>query len=185
MYSGNRVYKKMKPRSQLAFAALLIVALALPASAGSIKTTMSETYTEALSGVKNTDVTVAFTFNSKTDMISGGKLSFKGGVFNGITDTFSGLAACSSGVCTYTLETTKANGDTISYTINLSGLNLTSANGSISNTKKNDGTFSYTATAVSEGGSQLSYLIPAGLVMFGGIFWSGSKRRGPLSRVNG
>jgi len=164
---------QFKARAHASSIALFVVCLALPAMAGSVK---SYKYTEAVTGVKNTKVTASFSFNSTTDKISG-TLSFTGGnTFNGITDNFSGKATCNkAGSCVYTVNA-KVNGDTISYTIDLNQTVLTSANGSIWN-KKNDGTFAYAPAPMAEATSRLDFLVPAGMVMFGGIVLCRNRRR--------
>jgi hypothetical protein len=167
-------------------AALLVVALTVSASAGSITYKLKP---ESVTGSKSTIVTPQFTFNSNTDKITG-TLTFKGGIFNGITDSFSGTAKCNkkSGICSYTFFTT-VKGDKISYTIDLSQWNhwnLTAAFGSIWNWKY-DGTFCYTNSYAKapEGGSRFSYLAPAGFMIFGGIFLSGFRRQRAGTKSNG
>jgi hypothetical protein len=150
--------------------ALVLMALVLPAAASSIK------YLDTVTGVKNETATVSLSFNRKTDQITG-TIHFAGGAFGGITEKFSGVATCKGSTCVYALNTT-VNGDNLSYTVTFSdpagSLNLISANGDIWNTKKN-GTFIY--SAVPEGGSKLSYLIPSGIALFAGMWFSGKQRR--------
>lgn len=152
--------------------ALVLIALVLPAAAGSIET---YTYSEAVSGVKNGTVQGSLTFNPKTDKITG-TLQFVGGVFGGITDNFSGTSNCSGTTCVFVLNT-KVDGDSLSYKVTFSDppgvLSQVCASGSISN-KKAEGTF---ACSVPEGGSKLSYLIPTSIALCLGILLSSKQRR--------
>jgi hypothetical protein len=154
--------------------ALVLMALVLPAAAGSIK---AYKYSEAVTGVKNTTVQVSLAFNPTTDKITG-SLNFKGGVFGGITDNFSGTATCNGTICVFVLNT-RVGGDNLSYTVTVSDppgtLNLITANGNIWN-KRADGTFAY-GTAVPESGSKLSYLVPSSIALFAGILLSGKQHR--------
>jgi len=149
--------------------ALVLIALVLPAAAS----TITDKYSEVVSGVPNETANVSLTFNPKTDAITG-SIGFLGGVFGGITDKFSGVAKCTGTTCVFVLNTT-VKGDHLSYTVTFSdpsgSLKLIGANGDIWNTKAN-GTF-----AVPEGGSKLSYLVPSGIALLGGILLSGKQRR--------
>ncbi|MGA8151641.1 MAG: hypothetical protein WB952_11875 [Terriglobales bacterium] len=152
-------------------AALILIAAVLPASAGSTKYTYN--YTESVGGVSGTTVTATFTFNSKTDQITGGKLIFTGAFDK--TVSFSG--ACTPGSpCVFDFAKGSYSGV---YTINLNHVTLASADGYVWNgklgKKSEKGNFSYSAS-VPEGGSKFSYLVPAGLVIFGGIFLGGFSR---------
>jgi hypothetical protein len=152
--------------------ASLLVAAVLPASAGSI--TYQDTANVSGGGISNTNVTATFTLTNggKTDTISGGVLTFSG-VFGSFTVDFSGSCSPTS-PCTLSFLT--RSGDLGSYTINL---NTMTASGTIWNGKwgngSETGTFSY-SLSMPEGGSKLSYLGSAGLVIFGGILLSGFLR---------
>ena len=159
----------------------LLVAVALPASAGSIGSNYTDTFN--VSGTKaKTTVSASFTFNTSTDQISG-SLAFAGGAFN-VTDPFSGKAKCNKAdtSCTYTLSMTDSNKDKLTYviTLNLSkGQWQYGALGDITKGLKTGafGGNGYTAYASApEGGSKFSYVAPAGLVIFGGILLSGLRR---------
>ena len=146
-----------------------VMALSLCASAGSI-TTM--TYTTALNGVSNTTVTGTFNYNTATDTFTLASLSFAG---NSIFGGLSGSDTKSQSGSTFVLNET-VDGYTISYTIQLNGLNPNSysANGSIS-IGSATGTFRF--NQVPEGGAQLSYLLASGLVLCVGMLLAGKQRR--------
>jgi len=158
--------------------ASLLIAAVLPASAGSTKT---YTYNDPVTGITGiTGVSTTFTFNSKTDKVSAGTLTFSG-VFGGVPGTFhvtfQGLATNCSSSCSYdVMQKVTYEGHT--YAINdVINLGQLSASGSIKTGKKTgyfDGPFS----TVPEGGSRFSYLGPAGFVIFGAIFLSGVLRPG-------
>ena len=173
----------MLPPSRVVLCASLLIALVLPASAGSIKT---YAYTEAVTGLTNTNVTAAFSFNTKTHNVKTGTLTFTGAFgLPTFAVTFAGAAQLQNGSWVFIVnkKVKDSSGHVIAiinYTIDLSAQGLSYAEGSISNGKKGKnlliGTFGYPTTAA-EGGSRASYLIPAGLVIFGGIFLTGVRRR--------
>jgi len=153
--------------------ASLLVAAVLPASAGS--TTYS--YTSNVVGVKGETVTASFTFNTTKDQFTGVSLQFKGGVFGGVTESFT--KAVSGFV--FSLSTSPAKGDLLLYSIAINPLNLSqfAAGGTISSLK-GSGAFGYSGSrysAVPEGGSRFAYLAPAGLALFGGMLVNGFFRR--------
>jgi hypothetical protein len=150
--------------------ASLLFAAVLPASAGSV----SGSYTSAVIGIGVTGetVTATFTFNTSSDQFTNVTLAFKGGVFGGFTESYSG---CGTGLsCSFS---DPASGDSLLYTIGLNNnFSQYGAVGTVWNTKSLGG-FGYTGSpSVPEGGSKFSYLAPAGLVIFGGIFLSGFVR---------
>lgn len=159
----------------------LLIAAALPASAGSIGSNYSDTF--SVTGTKKTDtVKASFTFNTSTNQVTG-SLAFAGGVFN-ITDPFSGTAKCNKAdtSCVYTLSMTDPNKDKLTYVITL---NLSKGQwqyGALGGISKglNAGAFGgsgYTGYASApEGGSKFSYVAPAGLVILGGLLLNGFKR---------
>ena len=151
--------------------ASLLFAAVLPASAGSV----SGSYTSAVIGfgVTGETVTATFTFNTSSDQFSNVTLAFKGGVFDRFTESYSG---CGKGLsCSFSHA---ASGDLLLYSIGLNeNFSQYVAVGTVSNTNFALGGFGYTGSpSVPEGGSKFSYLAPAGLVIFGGIFLSGFVR---------
>jgi hypothetical protein len=152
-------------------ASLLFVAV-LPASAGSI----SGSYTSAVLGVTGETVTATFTFNTSSDQFTNLTFAFKGGVFGALTESYTG---CGTGLSCSFLE--PAGGDWLLYSILLNGnFSQYLAGGSVWNTNS-AGIFGYAGSpsispSVPEGGSKFSYLAPAGLVIFGGIFLNGFLR---------
>ena len=170
----------MKSRMRyFACIAALLIAAVLPVSAGSTKT---YNYSDPVTDLKGfTGVTTNFTFNSKTDKISKGTLTFSG-VFGSYTVNFSGLATLSGGSWVFDLsKKVNVNGTTylITDVINLSNL---SASGTLWNGKTGkkslEGYFDGPFVTTPEGGSRFSYLAPAGLVMLGAIFLNGLRRPG-------
>jgi len=150
--------------------ASLLFAAVLPASAGSV----SGSYTSAVLGVTGETVTATFTFNTSSDQFTNMTLAFKGGVFGALTESYTG---CGTGLsCTF-IEL--AGGDSLLYSILLNkNFSQYAAGGSVWNTHS-AGIFGYTGSpspSVPEGGSNFSYLAPAGLVIFGGIFLNGFLR---------
>lgn len=150
--------------------ASFLFALVLPASAGSI----SGSYTSAVLGVKGETVTATFTFNTSSDQFSNVTLAFNGGVFGGFTESYSG---CGIGLsCRFS---DPASGDSLLYFIGLNkNFSQYGAGGAVWN-GHSAGIFGYTGSpspSVPEGGSNFSYLAPAGLVIFGGIFLNGFLR---------
>lgn len=148
----------------------LLFAAVLPASAGSI----SGSYTSAVLGVTGETVTATFTFNTSSDQFTNLTLAFNGGVFGALTESYTG---CGTGLSCSFLQL--AGGDWLLYSI---GLNKTfseyAAGGGVWNAKSG-GIFGYAGSpspSVPEGGSNFSYLAPAGLVIFGGIFLNGFLR---------
>jgi hypothetical protein len=157
--------------------AVLLLAAVLPASAGSISSSYTDTF--SVTGTKTpTTVTATFSFDTSKDTI-GGQLTFAGGVFN-VSDPFSGTATCNkkNTACIYTFSTI-VNGDKLTYAITL---NLSNGQyGALGGIAKggNAGAFGgngYASATVPEGGSRFSYVAPAGLVIFGGIFLTGLMR---------
>lgn len=151
--------------------ASLLFAAVLPASAGSV----SGSYTSAVIGfgVTGETVTATFTFNTSSDQFTNVTLAFKGGVFDGLAKSYSG---CGTGLsCSFS---DAANSDSLLYTIGLNNnFSQYGAVGTVWNTNFALGGFGYTGySSVPEGGSKFSYLAPAGLVIFGGIFLSGFVR---------
>lgn len=152
--------------------ASLLVAAFLPAIAGS--TTGSYTTSVSGKGVKGETVTATFTFDTTKNQFTNVTLHFNGGVFDGVSESYTKCAK-KSWSCTFTV--TPAHGDSLVYSINLNKLSQYSGGGNIWN-KKVDGVFGYKGSAaVPEGGSKFSYLAPAGLVIFGGIFLAGFRRQ--------
>jgi len=151
----------------LCVAALLIAAV-LPASAGSI--TYKDSTTATGKGVtENVTATFTLTKSGSLDLISAGALTFSGAL-GSFTVDFIGSCLAGGSVCSLSFLDLQ-NGDTGTYNINLSNM---SASGSISGLlagKLDTATYSY--SLVPEGGSRFSYLAPAGLVIFGGIFLTG------------
>jgi hypothetical protein len=148
--------------------ASLLFAAVLPASAGSV----SGSYTSAVIGVTGETVTATFTFNTSSDQFTNVTLAFKGGVFGGFTESYSG---CGTGLSCSLSDA--ASGDWLLYSIGLNtNFSQYGAGGTVWN-KNSAGVFGYTgSTSVPEGGTKFSYLVPAGLVIFGGIFLSGFVR---------
>jgi len=160
---------------RLACVASLLVAAVLPASAGSTKT---YTYSDPVTGITGiSSITTNFTFNSTTDKVTAGTLTFTGafGKFN-----VSFTASCpKKGSCVFDVNKTVTY-DGTKYTI-ADVINLTqlSASGTIlgkTGNKIQNGAFDGSFSSVPEGGSQFAYLAPAGLVIFEGIFLSGFLR---------
>jgi hypothetical protein len=123
-------------------------------------------------GVTGETVTATFTFNTSSDQFTNVTLAFKGGVFDRFTESYSG---CGTGLfCSFS---DLANGDSLLYAITLNkNFSQYAAGGGIWNTNS-AGLFGYTGSpSVPEGGSKFSYLAPAGLLIFGGIFLNGFLR---------
>lgn len=156
--------------NRLICVASLLIAAVLPAAAGSI--TYKDSTTATGKGVtENVTATFTLTKSGSTDFISAGALTFSGALGNFTVD-FVGSCPVGSSVCSLTFFT--KSGDSGTYNINLSKM---SASGSISGFlggKLDTATYSY--SLVPEGGSRFSYVAPAGLVIFGGIFLSGFLR---------
>ena len=147
-------------------AASLLIAAVLPASAGSI------TYKNTATSSNGETVAATFTLtpskNGKTDAITGGVLTFSGALGKFTVD-FTGSCTAGSSTCGFNFLDA---GDKGTYHINLSQM---SVGGSIGKLGKTAGTYTY-SLSVPEGGSKFSYLAPAGLVIFGGIFLTGLLR---------
>jgi len=156
--------------------AALLLAGVLPALAGSISSKYTDTF--SVTGTKaQTTVTASFTLDTSTDKISG-VLGFSGGAFNNVSDPFSGTATCNkkNTACVYTFTMKDSNGDKLTYAISLNLVN--GGYGALGGIAKGGkaGAFGgngYASAAVPEGGSRFSYVAPAGLVIFGGIFLTG------------
>ncbi len=150
--------------------ASVLFAAVLPASAGSV----SGSYTSAVLGAPGETVTATFTFNTSSDQFTNLTLAFKGSVFGALTESYTG---CGTGLSCSFLQL--AGGDWLLYSIGLNkNFSQYAAGGSVWNTKS-AGIFGYagsTSPSVPEGGSKFSYLAPAGLVIFGGIFLNGFLR---------
>lgn len=151
---------------QFACVASLLIAAVLPASAGSI------TYKNTATSSNGENVSATFTLtpssNGKIDSITKGALTFSGALGN-FTIDFSGSCTAGSAKCGFTFTDA---GDKGIYNINLSQMNV---GGSIGKLGRTAGTYTY-SLSVPEGGSKFSYLAPAGLVIFGGIFLTGFLR---------
>ena len=158
--------------------AVLLLAAVLPASAGSIGSSYSDTFS-VTGSKKQTTVTASFSFDTSTDKING-TLAFAGGAFN-VSDPFSGTATCNkkNTACVYTFTTKDSNGDKLTYAITL---NLSDGQyGALGGIAKgsNAGAFGgkgYAYASAPEGGSKFSYVAPGGLVIFGGILLTGLMR---------
>jgi hypothetical protein len=149
--------------------AVLMFAIVLPASAGSI----SGSYDATISNVKTKSTALgSFSFNTATDKLTG-TLSFNG-AFSG-TENINQTVGCLFGLCDLGL-TGSVNGNSFTYQLLLNlNSDTFSAVGSVWNwnSKGNFGASgSSGSTAVPEGGSTLSYLGLAGLIIFGGIWFA-------------
>jgi len=148
-----------------------VIALSIGAFAGSIDTF---SYSTNVSGVSNTTVQGAFTYNTSTGTFTLASLSFAGNsIFNGISGNDTKPQSGNTFVLNETID-----GYTVSYTIVLNPLTGSyTANGSISygGTK---GSFNY---QVPEGGARLSYLLASGMALLAGIFLAGKQRRQPAT----
>lgn len=147
---------------------LCVMALSISAFAGSI-TTVS--YSAVLNGVPNTTVYGSFSYNTATDTFTSASLSFVGNsIFGGLSGTVNQPQYGSSFVLNETIA-----GYTVSYDILLNMLNPASytAFGYISSGQGAGGF----RTQVPDGGSPISYLSAAGLVLFAGIILAGKQRR--------
>ena len=160
---------------RLACVASLLIAAVLPASAGSTKT---YTYSDPVTGITGvSSIATNFTFNSTTDKVTAGTLTFTG-AFGTFKVSFT--ASCpKKGSCVFDVNKTVTY-DGTKYTI-ADVINLTqlTANGTISDKKgtiTQTGVFDGPFASAPEGGSRFAYLAPAGLVILGGIFLSGFLR---------
>jgi len=145
------------------------MAFVLPASAGSVQTF---NYSTSVSGVNNTTLTGSFVYDTSNDTFSTGSLSFTGNsVFGGLHGTYNKSESGDSFVLSLS-----ASGITLQYNITLNPLNTNQywVTGTIT---RNGTTGTFAFTDVPEGGARYAYLVPAGIVIFGGILLAGFKRR--------
>lgn len=159
----------MKSYIQLGVA-LCVVALSVSAFAGSVTT---GSYAASVSGVPNTTVYGTFSYNTSTDTYTSVSLSFVGNsIFGGLSGTVTQPQSGSRFVFDKTV-----GGYSVSYSILLDAMNPDSytAQGYIVNGSAS-GTFG-SKHQVPEGGSQISYLLASGLVLFAGILIAGKQRR--------
>jgi hypothetical protein len=160
-------------KSYFKFGVLLcVIALSISAFAGSITTFK---YSAVVSGVPNTTVNGTFKYNTSTDAFTSVSLSFVGNsIFGGLSGTVTKPQFGSNFVFNETV-----GGYTVSYNILLNVLNPGSytAQGYIAN-GLTSGTFGF-KRQVPDGGSQISYLLASGLVLFAGMLLAGKQRRRP------
>jgi hypothetical protein len=152
--------------------ALFLTVVSLPASAGSIYSFSNLT----LTGNSGSSASGSFGFDSSTHTFSSVSMSFSGGAFNNIwASSPGGKGVYIQGQGYLFSWGTTVHGDLIWCSILFNPANGQFREwGGIANWKDN-GKFDY--MGVPEGGAELTYLMLAGIAVFGGILTSGKRRR--------